>query len=94
MHDVRVALHGEQLFGLHRAVIADTAQIVAPEIDEHDVLGALFFTGKHFLFQALVLGFVLAAPTRAGDGAVRDISSLNFDEHFRRAAHNGHVVQF
>src|SRR5438552_343546 len=54
MHDVRVALHGEQLFGLHRAVIADTAQIVAPEIDEHDVLGALFFTGKHFLFQALV----------------------------------------
>jgi len=93
MHDVRVALDGEQFFGLHRAVVADAAEIVASQIDEHDVLGALFFAGQHFAFEALVFGFVLAAPTRAGDGTVENIASLNFDEHFRRAADDGDVVQ-
>src|SRR5207249_12328279 len=93
MHHMGVALDGEQLFGLHRAVIADAPEIVASKIDEHDVLGALLFAGKHFLFEALVLGFILSAPTRARDRAVKDVASLNFDEHFRRTADDRDVVQ-
>src|SRR5206468_3576980 len=93
MHHMGVALDGEQLFGLHRAVIADAPEIVASKIDEHDVLGALLFAGQHFLFEALVLGFILAAPTRARDRAVKDVASLDFDEHFRRTAHDSDIVQ-
>src|SRR5258708_26512073 len=39
---------------LHGAVIADAAEIVAAEIDGHDVLRALLFAGEQFLFEALV----------------------------------------
>ena len=89
---MRVALHGEQFFGLHRAVVADAAEIVAPQIDEHDVLGALLLAGEHFAFEALVFGFVLAAPTRSRNGPVEDVAALHLDEHFRRAADDGDVV--
>src|SRR5438552_4885850 len=93
MHHMGVALDGEQLFGLHRAVIADAPEIVASKIDEHDVLGALLFACTHLMFEALVLGFILSAPTRARDRAVKDVASLNFDEHFRRTADDRDVVQ-
>src|SRR5207302_7815138 len=93
MHDVRVALDSEQFLGLHRAVVADAPKIVASQIYEHDVLSALLFAGKHFALEALVFGFVLAAPTRAGDGTVENIAALHFDEHFRRAADHGDVIQ-
>src|SRR5438477_8186504 len=93
MHDVRVALDGEQLFGFHGAVIAHAPEIVAAQIDEQDVLGALFFAGKHFPFKSLVYGFVLAATTRASDGAVENIAPLNFYEHLRATTHNGDVVE-
>ncbi len=57
------------------------------------MLGALFFAGQHFLLKAMVFGFVLAAPTRAGDGPVKDVAALNFDEHFRGAAEDNEVVE-
>ena len=93
MHDVRVAFDSEQLFGLHCAVVADTAEIVASQIDKHDVLGAFLFAGKHFALEALVFGFVLAAPTRASDGTIENVAALHFDEHFRRAPDDGDVIQ-
>src|SRR5205814_6458283 len=60
MHDVRVALDGHQLFHSHAAIFANAAKVVAAQVHEHDVLGALFFVGEHFAFEALVFGFVLA----------------------------------
>ncbi len=92
MHDVGVTLDGHQFFGLHGAVLADATQIVAPQIDEHDVLGALFFTSEHFLFEALIFGFILAAPARPRDGTIENIAALDFDEHLRRAADDGDIV--
>src|SRR5215467_12668124 len=61
VHNVRVALDGEELFDLDGAVLADAAKIISAEVHEHDVLGTLFFTGEHFAFEALILGFVLTA---------------------------------
>ena len=92
MHHVRKALHGHELFDFYAAVFADAAKIVAAEVHEHDVLGALFFAGEHLLFEALVFGFVSAARQSAGDGAVKNVAALHFDEHFRGAAHDVHVV--
>src|SRR5205807_4734816 len=77
----------------HRAVFADAAKIVAAEVDEHDVLGTLLFARQHFALEALVFRFVFAAATRASDGPIKDVASLNLDEHFRGAADHGNVVE-
>ena len=42
-----------------RAVVAHAAEIVAPEVDEHDVLGALFLVALELLGQAQILVVVL-----------------------------------
>src|SRR5262249_43371755 len=41
VHHVREALDGHELLDLDAAVFADAAEIIAAEVDEHDVLGAL-----------------------------------------------------
>ena len=41
MEDVGVGLDDHQLVDLDRAVLADPAEVVAAEVDEHHVLGAL-----------------------------------------------------
>src|SRR6266849_7029001 len=92
VHDVGKTLDDHELLDFDGAVVADTAEIVAAEIDEHDVLGALFFAGKQFFFEALVFGFVFAARLGAGNGAIKNVAALYFDEHFRRAAHDGDIV--
>ena len=61
MHDVRVLLHVHQVADLHRAIFADAAQIVAAEIDQHDVLGALFLVVLQLFDQSLVVAAVGAA---------------------------------
>src|SRR5205807_5178647 len=86
-------LDGQQFFDFHRAVFADAAKIVAAEVDEHDVLGTLLFARQHFALEALVFRFVFAAATRASDGPIKDVASLNLDEHFRGAADHGNVVE-
>ena len=45
------------------AVLADAAEVVAAEVDEHDVLGALLLVGEQLLGDARV---VLDASRRAG----------------------------
>src|SRR5260370_1823046 len=81
VHDVGKTLDGHELLDFDGAVIADAAEIVAAEIDEHDVLGALFFAAEQLFFEALVFGFVFAAGPSSGDGAVANIAVLDFPEH-------------
>ena len=58
MHDVRVALHEHQVADADGAVVADAANVIAAQVDEHDVLSALFFVVAQLFFQAAVFGFV------------------------------------
>ena len=55
-----IALERHELRHADAAVLADAADVVAPEIDEHDVLGALLLVALELLGEPLV--FVLAAP--------------------------------
>ena len=84
MHHVGVALHIHQVFHLYRAVLAHPAQIVAAQVNQHDVLGALFFIAAHLLFEALVFGLVAAARMRARDGTVFQLASGHPHQHLRR----------
>ena len=58
MHDVRVALDEHEVLDLDGAEVADAADVVAAEVDEHDVLGELLFVGAQIGFEAAVFGFV------------------------------------
>ena len=93
MHDVGIALDEFEALDADRAVFGDAAEIVAAQIDEHDVLGALLGIGGQLGGEALVFFFVAAAGAGAGDGPVKSFAALNFEEHLGRAADDGGVAQ-
>ena len=51
MHDVAVTFDGHDVADLHAAVAGDPANVVAAQIDEHDVLGPFLGIGDQFLGQ-------------------------------------------
>ena len=55
MHDLRVALDRHVLVGLDRAELGDAADVVAAEVHQHDVLGALLLAGAQLLLERAVL---------------------------------------
>ena len=61
VHHVLVALDHHQLGDVDRADFSDAADIVAPEVDQHDVLGALLRIGEEFLLEFAILVLGLAA---------------------------------
>ena len=72
MHDVAVTFDGHDVADLHAAVAGDPANVVAAQIDEHDVLGPFLGIGDQFLGQARVFFLGQPAATRAGERADRD----------------------
>ncbi len=70
----------------HRAVGADAAEVVAAEVDEHDVLGAFLLVALQLLAEAQVLLVRPAARPRAGDRMGLGLAALDADEHLGRRA--------
>ena len=62
-----VALDVAVVLDPHRARHTDPAQIVAAEVDQHQMLGALLLIGQQVLLQQLVLFLGLAPPAGTGD---------------------------
>ena len=84
VHDVRVALERHVLRHAHRAELADAAEIVAAEVDEHHVLGAFLLVALQLLGQPQVLLLVAAARPRAGDRMRLDAPAFDAHQHLRR----------
>ena len=72
MHDVAIAFDEKLIGHLDRANVGNAADIVAAEIEQHQVLGAFFRIGQQFVFQRLVLMRRCATRTGAGNRADRD----------------------
>ena len=53
VHDVAVGLDGHERLDLDGAVLADAAEVVAAEVDEHHVLGALLLVREQLAGDAL-----------------------------------------
>ena len=53
VHDVAVALDEEAVGDLHRADLGDAADVVAAEIEQHQMLGALLRVGEQLVRRAL-----------------------------------------
>ena len=81
---MREALESHELRDAHRSVLADAADVVAAEIDEHHVLGALLLVALQLFGEPHVLFVGAAARPRAGNRMRLDARSLHPDEHLRR----------
>src|SRR5580704_4535171 len=88
MHDVAVALDREFLGHLDRACFGDAPDIVAAEIEQHQMLGAFLFVGEELRRQTFVLGLRLAAPAGARDGPDGDFSAPRAHQDFRARTHD------
>jgi len=83
VHDVAVAFDDEALAQLHAARFGDAPDIVAAQVDQHEVLGALLGVGQQFGFQCGI-GFGRgAARTGAGDRAHGDGAVLQPGKNLR-----------
>ena len=92
VHHVREALEPHELRHAHRSVLADAADVVAAEIDEHHVLGALLLVALQLLGQPQVLFGVPAARPRAGDRMRLDARAFDAHQHLRRRADDRHAA--
>ena len=81
VHDVGVVLDLHQLVDADRTRRRDAAQVVAAQVHEHDVLGALLLVGEQVGAQPAVLGGRRTARTRAGERAREH--GVAFDAHER-----------
>src|SRR5437762_9454400 len=84
MHDVRKAFEAHELRHAYAAVLADAADVVASEIDEHHVLRAFLLVALQLFGQTLVFLRALAAAARTRDWMRLDARALDAHEHFRR----------
>ena len=85
-HDVGDDVHYVRItFDLHEprhvdcAWLGDATDVIAAQIDEHDVLGALLFIRQQPFGEGLVFLGRVAARHRASDGSRGDLAVL--DEH-------------
>ena len=78
---------------LDRAVLADPAEVVAPEVDEHHVLGALLRVGEQRLGLAAILLLGGAARVGAGDRPRLDPAPADLDQRLGRGAGDLEVAE-
>ena len=93
MHDVAVALDAHEVDDLDAARLADPAEVVAAEVDEHQVLGPLLRVGEQLRRRAGVLLRGRAAPAGAGDRVQQRPSLVDLDQRLRDGADDVEAVE-
>ncbi len=73
MHHMAVALDEEAVGHLHRTGFRHAADIVAAQIDQHQMLGAFLGIVHQVFAQGTVFLRRLATPARARDGTDGDL---------------------
>ena len=87
VHHVRVTLEPHVLRHSDGAVLADTPEVVAAEIDEHDVLRAILLGGEE------LLGVPLTRIRRTGDRVQARARPFQLHQGLRRGAHERDAVE-
>jgi hypothetical protein len=86
VHDVGVALDHAELVDAHGSHLRHATDVVAAEIDEHQVLGPLLGIGEQLGLERPVLLGGLSARPRPGDGTHVDLPPVESHEDLRRCA--------
>lgn len=91
MH-VGIALQGEQLRYFHRTDAAAAAQIVAQQIDDHQVLGSILAARQQLLRLRLIIVGVIAAAPSALDRTGFHMTVADLEKALGRQAENGVAI--
>ena len=83
VEDMAVALHLHVLAGAHRSGPGDATEVVAPEVHEHHVLGALLRVPAQLVGQAVVVRGGRAAGPGAGDWVRRHAVAHDLEQELR-----------
>ena len=67
MHDVRIVLHLHEAGHLHGTDASDAADVVAPEVCQHQVFGALLLVRQQLALKVGIFRPVAPARPRARD---------------------------
>src|SRR5207247_7504848 len=87
--DRRMALERLGRGDLHASVLADAAEVVPLEVDDHGELGVVLEAGVKLLPEGLVLVVVGAAAARPLDGARDEGPAAEAEELLRGRGANG-----
>ncbi len=93
MHDLAVALDEELVGDLDSADLGDAADIVAAEIEQHQMLGAFFRIGEEFGLKRLIVMRRGAARSCAGNWTDSDFAARSFDQDFRARSGDGETAE-
>ena len=74
-------------------ISCDAADVVAAEVEQHQMFGALLRVGEQFIAEKLVLPRGLAAPARAGDRADRHLALARPHQDFRTRDHDLEIAE-
>ena len=78
-----VALHRLQILHRNRPELGNPAEVVALEIDQHDVFGALLRVRNEFGEQRPILGNIVRPRSRTGNRSCTDHAVAHADQAFR-----------
>ena len=88
MHDMAVAFDEKAIGHFHRAGRSHAADIVAAQIEQHQMFGAFFRIGHQFTSESCVLALRGAAFARTGDGTDGHRAIAQTHQDFRARSHN------
>jgi len=80
VHDRGVLLDVPEVVDGDGTGLAHPAEVVASQVDEHEVLGVLLLVGEQLLLEQLVLLESRTTWTRTGDREGRDTAVLDLDQ--------------
>src|SRR4029077_3823034 len=92
--NMRVTLYGHQFVDFDTANLSDAPNVVAPQIDQHDVFCPFFRIGEQVGFKRSFFFRRGPAAPCAGDGTELNSIAGEPDHRFRRGADYPKVVQF
>ncbi len=93
VHHVGELLHVHELRHRHGAGPADPADVVSAQVDQHDVLGALFLAALQLRFVGVVLARCRAPGPGPGDGVGGGPAAVDGDHRLDGRAHDLKIVQ-
>ena len=93
VHDVGIALHHHELGDLDAAELAHPSHVVAAQVHEHHVLGALLGIGGHLGGQPRVVLLRPSARVRARDGPLLHAAVLQSHQDLGRGADDARLAQ-
>ena len=92
MVDRGIALQPEEYRDFDCTVATDPRQIVAQQIDDHQILGSILLAGRQFLGKRPVFGECLAARPRSLDWPGLHMSPAQLEETLGRGRDDGDIA--